>query len=35
MFIPSYTKQFEKGLRKIKQRNKDTTKLKAVISSLR
>ncbi len=34
MFIPAYTKQFEKDLKKIKKRNKDTSKLKSVIEKL-
>lgn len=34
MIKPAYTRQFEKDLRKIKKRNKDTSKLKSVIVKL-
>ena len=34
MVKPAYTKQFEKDLKKIKKRNKDTSKLKSVVIKL-
>lgn len=34
MYKPAYTKQFEKDLKEIKKRNKDTSKVKTVIVKL-
>lgn len=34
MYKPAYTKQFEKDIKKIKKRNKDTSKIKTVIVKL-